>query len=112
MARGGKRSGAGRKIGFVSEVKKAVIERSRLAANEGETPLEVMLAIMRKSTNDEDKLKAAMAAAPYVHPRLAAVEHKGDKENPVAFQIVSGVPRSEDQHSESEVVNGTHAGHH
>ncbi|WP_332823273.1 hypothetical protein [Stutzerimonas kunmingensis] len=38
-----------------------------------------MLQIMRDEAADEAKrLDAAKAAAPYVHPRLAAVEHSGE----------------------------------
>ena len=49
--------------------------------NEGETPLEYMLRIMRdeaaESTRRDDMAKAA---APYLHPRLSCVEHTGDTE--------------------------------
>lgn len=57
------------------------------AAEEGITPLEVMLQIMRRDTTHEDPkveiareamvFEAAKAAAPYMHPRLNAVEHSG-----------------------------------
>jgi hypothetical protein len=39
------------------------------------------------------RLDAAKSAAPYMHPRLAAVEHSGNKDNPVSFTIATGVPR-------------------
>jgi hypothetical protein len=73
MPRGGKRSGAGRKPSPLTKTAKAVTEAIILS---GETPLEIMLAAMRKH-RDEGRLKEAVAvavqAAPYCHPRLAAV---------------------------------------
>ena len=58
------------------------------AAASGITPLEFMLEIMRSeapSINDPKaqiahqtmRFEAAKAAAPYIHPRLAAIEHTG-----------------------------------
>ena len=76
MARGGKREGAGRPKGSVN---KATAERQAVVAASGLTPLDYMLALMRDEGADEAKrLDAAKAAAPYVHPRLAAVEHSGE----------------------------------
>jgi hypothetical protein len=83
MPRGGKRSGAGRKKGSLSKKTRAITAR---AAEEGITPLEVMLKTMRSAwarasrngetvTRFKDALIAvaiAEKAAPYVHPRLAA----------------------------------------
>lgn len=74
MARGGKRPGAGRP-------KSAITTRAReLAADalNGLTPLDYLLSIMRNEAGDpESRLEAAKAAAPYVHPRLQAVEMSG-----------------------------------
>lgn len=76
MARGGKREGAGRKPGTPNKVTQ---EQREAVAASGLTPLEYMLELMRDSGADESKrLDAAKAAAPYVHPRLAAVEHSGE----------------------------------
>lgn len=55
---------------------------------EGITPLEYMLQVMRaepkEGLDDREammsatmRFEAAKAAAPYIHPRLAAVEHSG-----------------------------------
>lgn len=78
MARGGKREGAGRPAGSVN---KASAERQAEIAASGLTPLEYMLQLMRNEALDEAKrLDAAKAAAPYVHPRLAAIEHSGGLE--------------------------------
>lgn len=76
MARGGKRPGAGRKPGVAN---KASIARQAEVAASGITPLDFLLGVMRDESADEAKrLDAAKAAAPYVHPRLAAVEYSGD----------------------------------
>jgi hypothetical protein len=51
-----------------------------------------MLSILRdEQMATESRFEAAKAAAPYVHPKLASVEHKGDPENPVAFTRVERV---------------------
>ena len=50
------------------------------------------------------RIDAAKAAIGYEKPKLAAVEHSGNHENPLTFSITSGVPRESEHH-----VNG-HAG--
>lgn len=83
--RGGSRKGAGRKAGSAT---KRTREIADAAMADGLTPLEYMLQIMRSEPSAEldhkDMLsavvlrfEAAKAAAPYVHPRLAAVEVAG-----------------------------------
>ena len=75
MPRGGARKGAGRKPGASTKLNEAA--RKRVLA-EGISPLDFMLEILRD--NDlptADRFEAAKAAAPYVHARLAAVEHSG-----------------------------------
>ena len=82
--RGGARKGAGRKPGSATKRTREIADR---AAAEGITPLEYMLALMRADATHEDpavqarreamKLEAAKAAAPYIHPRLQAIEHSG-----------------------------------
>ena len=75
MPRGGPRSGAGRKGGSPN---KASAQRQAEVAATGITPLEYMLAIMRDETHMPDvRLDAAKSAAPYVHPKLASIEHSG-----------------------------------
>ena len=87
-----KTPGSGRKKGTPNKStkkRKAVAEK---ALSEGITPLEVMLGAMRslwnlaratKEAAERVTLEAqasaiAKDAAPFVHPRLAAVEHSGD----------------------------------
>lgn len=81
MAHGGPRNGAGRKKGQATKLNEA----ARKAALEGgQAPLDYMLAIMR---NEEEspamRFEAAKAAAPYVHAKLAAVEHTGKDGGPI-----------------------------
>ena len=57
---------------------KATAAKEKEIAKSGKTPLEFMLDVMRNQGQDEAvRLDAAKAAAPYVHPRLAAIEHTG-----------------------------------
>jgi hypothetical protein len=73
--RGGKRQGAGRKPGSVNKKTREIADR---AVEEGMTPLEYMLDILRdKSADDKDRMWAAEKAAPYVHPKLSAIDHSG-----------------------------------
>lgn len=86
-AKPGERRG-GRAKGTANKVTEKRREIAARALSEGITPLEYMLNIMRKETPegadaathlqyDSLRFEAAKAAAPYVHPRLAAVEHSG-----------------------------------
>lgn len=99
---GGRRPGAGRKKGSATAKTREIADR---AAEEGITPLEYMLQIMRRPSDHEDekiqlareamRFEAAKAAAPYIHPRLAAVEHTGENGGPIQLGVtleVVGVP--------------------
>lgn len=67
---------------------KATAAKAAAIAASGLTPLDFMLQIMRDETKP-DGLRANMArdAAPYVHPRLAAVEHTGKGGGPVELVL-------------------------
>ena len=53
-----------------------------------DTPLEYMLNTLRDETeNTSERMKAAINAAPYVHPKLQNIAHIGDKDNPVAVDM-------------------------
>lgn len=57
---------------------KATAAKAAEVAASGLTPLDYMLSIMRDEENPKDmRLDAANKAAPFVHPKLAAVEHSG-----------------------------------
>ncbi|MEC9266722.1 MAG: hypothetical protein VX464_11735 [Pseudomonadota bacterium] len=90
MARGGKRPGAGRPKGSTNPVTEKRKEAAERALEDGVTPLEVMLDNMRwaheKAAESDDSTEAlkgyraaacewAKAAAPYVHPKLANIDH-------------------------------------
>lgn len=82
--RGGARKGAGRKPGSATTKTRDIANRMM---EEGISPLEYMLAVMRRSSEHKDPkiqvmretlaFEAAKAAAPYVHPKLSAVEVSG-----------------------------------
>lgn len=95
--RGGARTGAGRKTGSATKKTREIANK---AAEEGITPLEVMLFAMRATMNEAqaaidaqrlagveqiamplgllaDAAELAKDAAPYMHPKLAAIEHTG-----------------------------------
>ncbi|HWU63580.1 MAG TPA: hypothetical protein VN112_16295 [Ensifer sp.] len=87
MARGGKRNGAGRPKGAATLKTQAIADK---ASAEGLTPLEVMLRAMREHTEKDEWDKAAAIAkdaAPYMHPRLANLQHTGKGGGPIAHSI-------------------------
>jgi hypothetical protein len=108
---GGKRPGAGRKPGVPN---KASAEREAKVRATGETPLDYMLRLMRDDSRPlELRCDMAKAAAPYVHPKLAAVEHTGKDGDPliptaemtptelarsVAFLMTQGVQAKPTEH--------------
>ena len=100
MARGGARVGAGRKKGSVTPKTQRKIDIIEMASREGMTPLEVLLKGMRDAlaaNNIKEACFYAKDAAPYVHPKLATVQHQGDDERPMAFRVLdvlTGVPRA------------------
>jgi hypothetical protein len=70
--RGGPRQGAGRKPGVPN---KATLAKEAEIAASGLTPLDFLLMVMRDDERDHDvRQDAAKAAAPYVHPKLSAIE--------------------------------------
>jgi hypothetical protein len=85
MSVGGKRAGAGRKPGSLTKKTREVAER---AAAKGITPLEYLLSVMRdESQSLPIRLDAAKASAPYIHPRLNAIEHGGDGGGPINVEV-------------------------
>ncbi|WP_188352074.1 hypothetical protein [Agrobacterium tumefaciens] len=63
---------------------------TRAASAEGVTPLEVMLKAMREHYGKREYDAAAAIAkdaAPYMHPKLASVEHSGPGGSPIAISI-------------------------
>lgn len=112
--RGGARKGAGRKPGAATKKTREIADR---AAADGITPLEVMLRAMTALVNQAETLAdtdttelngrtvsrlgllvsaadVAKDAAPYMHPRLAAIEHTGkdgaDLNGPAVLNVTIG----------------------
>lgn len=85
MAAGGSRPGAGRPKGAANKLN----DKARAQALEGGiSPLDYLLGVLRDGKLDrETRMDAAKAAAPYVHARLAAVEHSGDKDKPIVHTV-------------------------
>lgn len=53
----------------------------------GVSPLEYMLSVMRDPVAEPAvRLDASKAAAPYVHPKLSAVEHTGKDGGPIQIE--------------------------
>lgn len=72
--------GAGRPKGSKTVLTRDTAER---LASEGVMPLQVMVETMRSLWGEGKKLEAcaiAEKAAPYMHPRLSAVDHSGSIE--------------------------------
>lgn len=56
---------------------RATAAKAAEIAQSGLTPLSYMLSILRDETKTPaDRFEAAKAAAPYVHPKLASVDHQ------------------------------------
>jgi hypothetical protein len=85
MARGQKTGGRSKGTPNRASTAKAVA----IAAS-GLTPLDYMLQVMRDESNTQDvRIDAANKAAPYVHPKLASVEHSGPGGGPIEVANIS-----------------------
>ena len=63
-------------------------EARKAAAEGGILPLDYMLKILRDENQDAAiRMDAAKAAAPYVHAKLASVEHSGKDGGPLQVLI-------------------------
>lgn len=69
---------------------KATRQRQQEIAATGETPLAYMLRVMRDRTVEHDRRdRMASAVAPYVHPKLTAIEHTGADGGPIKTEDVT-----------------------
>jgi hypothetical protein len=76
----GRKTG-GRKKGSRNKRPRVLIERIEAS---GLVPLECMLSVMRDETAPRERRdEMAKAAAPFVHPRLAAMKVQGDRHAPL-----------------------------
>lgn len=68
---------------------RATAEKAAEIASSGLTPLDYLLTVMRdESVPRPERVDAANKAAPYVHPKLASIEHTGEDGGPLVVQIV------------------------
>lgn len=64
-------------------------EARKQAADGGLMPLDYMLEVLRdEAMEPAARMDAAKAAAPYVHAKLASVEHSGKDGGPMVLEIV------------------------
>ena len=107
-SKGGARPGAGRKTGSLTKRTRQIAEA---VATQGITPLEVMMKVMHqlyeeagnvseqdlgdKELASETRIKllnmaatVGRHAAPYVHPRLSAIEHTGKDGAPLQSGVL------------------------
>ncbi len=71
---GGRQKGTGNK---------ATAKLAAEVAKSGKTPLQFLLDRMRNAkASMAERIECAKAAAPYVHPKLASIEHKGKDDAP------------------------------
>src|SRR5262245_8534833 len=76
MPRGGVRPGSGRKPNRSPRTKKAKALIDKLVGQGVKLPLEYLLEEMRDpDSSREERHAAAVAAAPYVHPKLSSIVH-------------------------------------
>jgi hypothetical protein len=84
----GKRTGKPRGRPAGSKNKTFSADVRKLAAAGGMTPLEYMMAVMRDpNTSDARRDRMARDAAPYMHAKLANIEHAGNGGGPIQFVI-------------------------
>lgn len=82
----GNPKGVGRPVGTANRRTREIAERS---FSDGISPLEYMLSVMRDENADGPRRDdMAKAAAPYMHPRLATMEHKGEGGGPIKLQWI------------------------
>lgn len=107
-SKGGKRPGAGRKTGSLTKRTRQIAEA---VATQGITPLEMMMKVMHqlyeeasniqeeelgdKTLANEARIKllnmaatVGRHAAPYIHPRLSAIEHTGKDGAPLQSGVL------------------------
>lgn len=78
MQNGGRRPGAGRPKGSKQVRSSSGLIRAAKASGKS-MPLDYLLDVMNDPQQSQrERLSAAIAAAPYVHPRLASVQMSGE----------------------------------
>lgn len=68
---------------------RATADKVAEVAASGLTPLDYMLKVMRDENNDQAiRLDAANKAAPYIHPKLASIEHSGPDGSALVIKVL------------------------
>ena len=90
MSNGGSRAGAGRPKGSKQVRSSANVIRAAKASGQP-MPLDYLLNVMNDTQQAlKDRLSAAIAAAPYVHPRLQSVAIESTRREPIQVQTELG----------------------
>ncbi|MFU0503639.1 hypothetical protein [Pseudaminobacter sp. NGMCC 1.201702] len=80
---------------------RATARREREISKSGMTPLEYMLKVMRNPKADAGRRDdMAKAAAPYVHPKLASMQHTGRNGGPIQTVDITRLKGMSDQELE------------
>jgi hypothetical protein len=67
----------------------ATAAKAQAIAESGLTPLDFLIEVMRDESQDlAVRIDAAKSAAPYVHPKLASIEHSGPAGGPIEVDAV------------------------
>lgn len=86
--KGGKREGSGRPKGVPN---KATAKKREEVAASGLMPVDYMLSVMRdERQEDSARMDAAKAVAPYLHPKLANIEHTGPDGGAIQITMIKG----------------------
>ena len=95
---GGRRANSGRKPGSANKRTREIADK---AAEDGLTPLDYMLSVLRDDDAPfEERKWAAEKAAPYMHPRLQSTRIREDEDDPLIVEIVSFYDRDKDTDTE------------
>src|SRR5437763_4353638 len=84
MAGGGSKPGDRRGVRKHGTPNRDSTARQAEVAASGITPLDYMLKVLRDENADpHQRFEAAKSAAPYIHPKLANIQHGDDSNNPL-----------------------------
>lgn len=90
MSHGGKRKGSGRKPGGQNRRHSRVLVLE--AIQRGEAPLQYFISIMKDEAQPIERRDwAATQAAPYMHPRLQAIDQKTTLEGNALAEILKAI---------------------
>jgi hypothetical protein len=102
---GGKRAGAGRKPGSAN---RKTSEIANAAIKNGVTPLDYMLSVLRDpNAGPERRDRMAIAAAPYIHPRLNSVQHNSNANALPLKRPIFNISFPTPPHAEEPMIDAT-----